>query len=123
MSWEIGWEGSRGRWVGYGVPAHCEHPDCDAEIDRGLSYVCGGEPFGGDHGCGMFFCTRHLEMRFRGRGSTDAGYRQLCQRCARGRPPFPEKPEHPKWARHLLKDPTWAEWRGLHPELVEKLKS
>jgi len=23
------------RWGGYGVPAVCEHPDCDKEIDRG----------------------------------------------------------------------------------------
>ena len=33
-----------GRDQGYGVPAKCDHPGCDADIDRGIAYACGGEP-------------------------------------------------------------------------------
>lgn len=32
--YEINW---RDCW--YGVPAYCEHPDCNEEIDRWLSYA------------------------------------------------------------------------------------
>ncbi len=53
MGWSIGSDGDRD--IGYGVPAECDHPDCTAEIDRGLSYVCGGDPYGGEYGCGLFF--------------------------------------------------------------------
>jgi len=51
MSWAIGYDTRWQRDVGYGVPAWCDHPGCEAEIDRGLSYVCGNEPYGGDHEC------------------------------------------------------------------------
>jgi hypothetical protein len=59
MGWSIGWDGTWKRDIGYGVPAYCDHPECSAEIDRGLSYVCGGDPYGGEHGCGLFFCGKH----------------------------------------------------------------
>ncbi len=44
MGWSLGHDnrwGKFGRDIGYGVPAICDHPGCNAEIDRGLSYVCG----------------------------------------------------------------------------------
>ncbi len=44
MSWAVGFDETWQRDIGYGVPAYCDHPGCMAEIDRGLSYVCGGEP-------------------------------------------------------------------------------
>ena len=50
MGWSIGYDSNWDRDIGYGVPAYCDHPDCNEEIDRGLSYVCGGEPYGGDRG-------------------------------------------------------------------------
>lgn len=55
MGWSIGFDSNWGQDIGYGVPSTCDHPDCDAEINRGLSYVCGGEPYGGDEGCGLYF--------------------------------------------------------------------
>ena len=116
MSWSLGWDERHRRWVGYGVPAHCDHPECREEIDRGLAYVCGSEPFGGEHGCGLHFCEQHREARRRGGGQVD-----LCTRCARGRREFAPRPEHPKWAKHLATDPSWAEWRAENPELVAAL--
>ena len=56
MSWSIGFDSNWNRDIGYGVPAYCDNPKCNKEIDRGLSYVCGGEAFGGEKGCGLYFC-------------------------------------------------------------------
>lgn len=70
MGWAVGYDEHWKRDVGYGVPAFCDHPDCSAEIDRGLAYVCGQYPFGGEDGCGLHFCPTHL--LFPG---------QLCERC------------------------------------------
>ena len=76
MSWAIG--EFKGRDIGYGVPSICDHPDCNKEIDRGLSYVCGGDVYGGEYGCGLFFCEEHKEYEdFKG-----GQYCQVCERCA-----------------------------------------
>lgn len=99
MSWSIGFDTRWGRDIGYGVPAVCDHPDCKRRIDRGLAYVCGGEPYGGENGCGLYFCERH-------------GGASLCQRCFKGEAPFSPKPDVPRWVRFKLKDPSWAEWRA-----------
>lgn len=107
MGWSIGHD-SRwgGRDVGYGVIAFCDHPGCGKEIDRGLGYVCGARPYGGERGCGLYFCDRHA-----------VGGDQLCQRCQgrRGRKPFEPTFEHPAWIKHKLTDPSWAEWRDKQP--------
>lgn len=50
MGWSIGYDNNWKRDIGYGVPATCDHPDCNEEIDRGLAYVCGNEPRGGEDG-------------------------------------------------------------------------
>ena len=47
-----------GREVGYGVEAECDQPGCSAQIDRGLSFRCGGYDF--DAGCGNYYCWEHL---------------------------------------------------------------
>lgn len=50
-----------GKEAGYYVEATCEHPGCSAKIDRGMSFVCAGEP--GDQGgwsCEGYFCNDHL---------------------------------------------------------------
>ena len=103
MSWSIGYDSSWRRDIGYGVPATCDHPGCGEKIDRGLSYVCGGEPYGGDDGCGLYFCSKHL------------GYRglkqQRCSRCLNYRMPFDATPDTPAWNLFKLKDPSWAAWR------------
>ncbi|GGQ83703.1 hypothetical protein [Streptomyces flaveolus] len=46
--------------AGYAVEAQCEKDGCDARIDRGLAYLCGKDPRGDDHGCGGYFCEKHL---------------------------------------------------------------
>lgn len=101
MSWSIGFDSNWQRDIGYGVPAYCDHPRCTAEIDRGLSYVCGGEAYGGDKGCGLYFCEAHL-----------AGSSQRCSRCRNRKPPFAAKPDHPDWTQHKLTDDSWAGWRA-----------
>jgi hypothetical protein len=110
MGWSLGFDHSQDRYIGYGVPAYCDHPECDEEIDRGLGCVCGGQPYGGDDGCGLYFCGKHLT------------YDNQCPRCEAGQEPFAiTKPEHPRWMRHLLYDPSWAEWRAMHPEKVRQM--
>jgi hypothetical protein len=56
MSWAVGFDSNWKRDIGYGVPATCDRPGCGTGIDRGLAYVCGGQPYGGEEGCGLYFC-------------------------------------------------------------------
>lgn len=115
MSWAIGFDSNWDRDVGYGVPAYCDHPKCNEEIDRGLAYVCGGEPYGGEHGCGLYFCANHLFFTFGGKRSKS----QLCRRCTDHRQPYKHpKPEHPEWLRHKLTHESWAPWRSKHAKAV-----
>jgi hypothetical protein len=111
MGWSLGYDDHWDRDIGYGVPAYCDFPGCGAEIDRGLAYVCGGEPYGGEHGCGLYFCGKHLRWfgRFR---------RCVCHRCGQGKPPFTPTPDHPTWVQHKLTDASWATWRAEHPAFV-----
>jgi hypothetical protein len=118
MGWSIGGPDQRGRFVGYGVPAYCDHPKCAKEIDRGLAYVCGGEPFGGDVGCGLFFCEDHR----RHHALRDGNVVELCPRCDTYRSTYVRiKPEHPRWLRHMLTDDSWAEWRAENPKQVSEM--
>jgi hypothetical protein len=105
MGWSIGYDERWKRDIGYGVPAYCDHPDCSKGIDRGLAYVCGGQPFGGDAGCGLYFCSSHL---FFGPSGP-----QQCERCVTetDEKPFDAKPDHPDWINHKATDPSWAKWR------------
>ncbi len=112
MGWEIGFDENWNRFVGYGVTAYCDFPKCNATINRGLAYVCGNEPYGGDNGCGLFFCPDHLNYLRKGD--------QVCSRCGHYKDPFNPKPEHPDWIKHVLKDPTWKEWRKKNKKEVEK---
>ncbi|TDO18164.1 uncharacterized protein DUF2384 [Mycobacterium sp. BK086] len=100
MGWSVGYDSNWNRDVGYGVPAQCDHPDCGAEINRGLAYVCGNDVYGGDRGCGLFFCYDHLT----------AGT-QLCDRCATEREPFEPTLDADEWINHKLTDPSWDRWR------------
>ena len=113
MGWSIGYDEHWKRDIGYGVPAYCDHPDCKKEIDRGLGYVCGGEPEGGERGCGLFFCEAH-----------QVGYDQTCACCApkKRRKFFTAKPDHPAWIEHKLTDESWQAWRDANPAAVEKMK-
>jgi hypothetical protein len=100
MSWAVGFDPTWNRDIGYGVPAVCDNPRCSTSIDRGLSYVCGnGEPFGGEDGCGLYFCFDH-------------GGGLLCERCTAGADPFEAKPDVAEWTAHKATDPSWAAWRA-----------
>ncbi len=100
MSWAIGYDYTWHRDIGYGVPALCDHPGCEARIDRGLSFVCGSEPYGGDRGCGLYFCSVH-----------QYGGKQLCERCLKRRAPFTATPDLEEWVRHKATHLSWAKWR------------
>ena len=111
MSWAIGFDHRWNRDIGYGVPAWCDHPGCQETIDRGLSFVCGREPYGGEKGCGLYFCGRH-----------HGGPNGLCRRCDKQKASFEAKPEHPEWIRFKLADESWQCWRDENPADVERLK-
>lgn len=112
MGWSIGGPDQHGRQIGYGVPAYCDHPKCTAEIDRGLAYVCcDSEPYGGERGCGLYFCHSHGQ---------NGDHR--CSPCEHGRKPYKPKREHPKWVFHLLNHHSWAQWRNENPTRVAELR-
>jgi hypothetical protein len=115
MGWSIGYDDNWKRDIGYGVPATCDHPGCDEEIHRGLSYVCGGEPYGGERGCGLYFCSKHLYLPMR--------RPQLCERCEKRRKPFDAKPDLLEWVEHKMTDPSWQTWRDENAAEVEKLRA
>lgn len=109
MGWGLGYDDRWKRHIGYAVLAICDHPDCDEEINRGLGYVCGGEPYGGERGCGLYFCEKHLFLHRR--------LPQLCERCSpRIRKPFPAKPDCARWLWWQAVDPSWQEWRKENRE-------
>ncbi len=103
------------RDAGYGVPAYCDHPKCNAEIDRGVSYACGKPQGGGEYGCGLSFCSKHRYYRPR------LGV-ETCQRCKNYNLPYKPKPDHPQWLAWKLKDESWADWRAEHPEQVKEMR-
>lgn len=100
MGWAVGFDNRYNRDIGYGVPALCDHPDCNEEIDRGLAYVCCGQvPYGGEEGCGLFFCDKHAN----GEGK--------CERCQAGEMHFDLKPDLEKWTQFKMTDESWKQWR------------
>ena len=110
MGWAVGYDDTWQRDIGYGVPSVCDHPNCGTEINRGLAHVCGGQPYGGDHGCGLYFCKSHLILR-----EVEGEVVQLCERCAADLKPFDPKPDTLEWINHKATDLSWAEWRALQP--------
>lgn len=101
MGWGIG-TGRGGRDIGYMVPAICDHPDCDEEIDRGLGYVCGGMHEEEEEGCGLYFCGKH----------------QSDHDCGRLTP----KEDAILWQWWKLVHRSWAQWREENPAEVERLR-
>jgi hypothetical protein len=115
MGWAVGYDDNRKRDIGYGVPAYCDHPQCWAEINRGLGYVCGGQPYGGEKGCGLFFCGHHLSH------AREGG--PFCPRCARYRDSYKAKPDKWEWVNHKLTHESWQKWRDENPDEVASLRS
>lgn len=60
MGWGDCGTDSKGRPIGYVHAATCDHPGCDAKIERGLGYACGGMHGTGEGGCEGYFCEKHL---------------------------------------------------------------
>lgn len=111
MGWSLGYDTGWDRWIGYGVPATCDFPGCGERIDRGLAYVCGSEPYGGDRGCGLYFCMQHLQLGYDEETETLVGP-QLCAQCTARRPPFEPTPDVYDWLDHVLFHSSWREWRN-----------
>ena len=120
MGWQIGYDNNWKRDIGYGVPAPCDFPKCTKEIDRGLSYVCGSEPYGGDYGCGLYFCENHFNWR---KPYSAEGLIQLCPRCYKYRSPYEPKQDLREWIEWKLKDKSWAIWRKQNKNEVKELKA
>lgn len=132
MGWAVGFDHANNRDIGYGVPATCDHPECDKKIDRGLAYVCGGDVYGGEDGCGLFFCYEHLVYATRTTPEGEEEHSpQLCEVCAEhwsveyDNPDqhslpahFDPKPDHPEWIEHKLTCPSWEDWRKENPKFV-----
>lgn len=108
MGWSLGFDTNWKRYIGYGVPAYCDQPGCNKLIDRGLGCVCGANPYGGEDGCGLFFCGEHI-------------FPFICERCFNGEEPFNPKPDHPTWIRHKLTHESWQEWREENKDEVIEL--
>lgn len=115
MGWSVGRRD--GRDIGYGVPAICDKPDCDAEIDRGLSYCCGD--YSTEYGCGLYFCENHLSYR-KPHGSDRLV--QLCPRCIAYKNPYTPKPDTQEWISWKLTDDSWNTWRQENPKKVALLE-
>lgn len=119
------------RWGGYGIPAYCEQPECNEEIDRGMAFACGGEPFS-EMGCDRYFCSKHKQYTCWKRDGSEEQCDhekkckcecfEVCERCSKNESPFPYKPEHPDWVNHYLKDGSWATNRKNNPDKVKEFK-
>jgi len=112
VSWAIGFDSNWDRDIGYSVPATCDHPGCGKEINRGLGYVCGGEPYGGEHGCGLYFCESHLYA---------SEHAFVCDRCVDEKEPFEPTPDLATWVYHKLTDDSWEVWRQENQDWVKQM--
>lgn len=119
MGWSIGYDNNWKRDIGYGVNSFCDHPRCSAVIDRGLAFVCGGQqPYGGDSGCGLYFCSEHQQYHSFRNG--DKGF--YCFRCCSHKSPYRPKQDHPEWINHKLTHKSWEQWRKENFKEVKNLK-
>lgn len=80
MGWARG-VNAEGREVGYSVAAVCDQDACDAVIDRGVYYVCGGMHDGDEHGCGLYFCDEHLAYYCDDDDAEDPETVEMCAKC------------------------------------------
>jgi hypothetical protein len=119
MGWSLGWDSNWKRDIGYGVPAICDLPTCNKKIDRGLAFVCGSEPYGGDYGCGLYFCPEHFNYR-KPHGSNKII--QLCPRCIKYKNSYGRKPDTKEWVEFKLNDDSWKRWKSKNKDEVETLK-
>jgi hypothetical protein len=80
VSWADCGKDSRGRRIGYGFDATCDHREkgkkCRAKIDRGLGYACGGMHGADEFSCEGYFCGEHLYF-----SDNEEAPRQMCKAC------------------------------------------
>ncbi len=109
--WSIGYDERWNRDIGFDVPATCDHPECKKTINRGVEHVCGGEPYGGDTGCGLYFCEQHIQIK-----TLDVDKEQipLCSQCLSNKEPFAPKPDTDEWINYKQTSHYWAGWRTYH---------
>jgi len=110
--WAIGYDENWNRDIGFDVPATCDHPDCNKTIHRGVEHVCGGEPYGGDAGCGLYFCENHLEKKVL--ETTGNEVTPVCAQCSSGKTPFEPTPDADEWINYKQTSHYWAGWRTYH---------
>ena len=115
MGWAVGFDSNWKRDIGYGVPSICDHSECNEEIDRGISYVCGEEAYGGEKGCGLYFCEKHLYF------SKHDDDPRLCEKCCDREQPFTPSPDTEEWREWKKTDDSWKPWRDENPELARAL--
>lgn len=99
-----------GRFIGYGVVAECDHPDCHTIINRGMGYQCreislydDDDNVFEDEGCGLYFCDEHLFNH------PEDGT-------------IVPKGDHPFWMYFVLHHPSWSRWREENPSRVEEFQ-
>lgn len=93
---------SADRWAGERVPALCDWPTCNAEIDRGQGHRCVEHDDSLD-GCDLFFCATH---------KTFTTVHDLIR----------PKPDLGSWELVALTDDAWSTWRREHTEEVAQLR-
>lgn len=78
MGWGHCGHDKQGREIGYSITATCDHQGCERQIDRGLSYACGGMHGDTEYGCEKYFCSDHREKVI-----TDGDqFYNICNQCA-----------------------------------------
>lgn len=110
MYWAIGYDENWNRDIGFSVPGVCDHPNCKKSINRGVEHVCGGEPYGGEAGCGLYFCSDHLQMK--NLESEEAV--PVCAQCSSQKAPFEPTPDAQEWTHYKQTSHYWAGWRTYH---------
>ena len=77
MGWADCGTDSEGRPIGYAHEAVCDHPGCNAEIDRGLGCCCGNMHGEDVYECEKYFCDDHRYCIT----TPDCEYMRICQAC------------------------------------------
>ncbi|MDD3775891.1 MAG: hypothetical protein PHV08_08060 [Sulfurovaceae bacterium] len=76
--------------------------------------------YGGEHGCGLFFCSEHLNDVYD--ENDECIKSNVCERCAKNEEPFSPKPDTKEWINWKLEDYSWRAWRDENPLKVEEMK-